>query len=362
LPQEDGGVSERHDEDAGKDPRSTDGFIARVRAAQLVDVARMVAWAAVGLVWLVVVLDLAGVLDVFGDEQIEPSAGSRVPGEYLYLDDERVDAYLGQLRGGLSPTEQRSISLTERREAQAGLDQVVQIGGTFERQERIDRTVESNAADRFFLLESELEARFTQVDDVGLRFKSILAPGDACKEISRLEEIKEGQILRILGANLRVPTYALALAKIAHADQFRPDDQEEVSPQRLAQLAREGQRGLKQLVKSLGTDPQLPFRLQIKKGGCQVFMPARYSKVFDAPSMLTGPITIVGKVVRRLTRREDAYFDVDTAIRWERALRQSAPRVRRLLGLDEVGVRKVVNSSATVDYPGLVLLPLAMYK
>jgi hypothetical protein len=36
--------------------------------------------------------------------------------------------------------------------------------------------------------------------------------------------------------------------------------------------------------------------------------------------------------------------------------------VRRLLHLDEVGIRKIVKGSATVEYPGLVLLPLAMYK
>jgi hypothetical protein len=36
--------------------------------------------------------------------------------------------------------------------------------------------------------------------------------------------------------------------------------------------------------------------------------------------------------------------------------------VRRMLGLGGVGIRDVVNSSATVHYPGLVLLPLAMYK
>jgi hypothetical protein len=357
-------MSERHDKDAGEVPSGKDGFIARARPG---DVARMVGWAAVGVVWLIVVLDLAGVLDVFGDEQIEPSAGSRVPGEYLYLDDERVDAYLGQLRGGLSLNEQRSISLTERHQAQAGLDQVVQIGASSERQETIDRTVESNAADRFFMLESELEARFTQGDEVGPRFKSILARRDACPEMRRLAEIKEGQILRIFGANLLVPTYALALAKVAHADQFRAEDQHEVPGKRLALLAREGQRGLKQLVESLGADPLLPFRLQIHpkqpKKGCQVFMPAQYSKVIDAPSMLTGPVTIVGKVVRRLTQQERTYFDVDTAIRWERALRRSTPRVRRLLGLDEVGmIRKAVNSSATVGYPGLVLLPLAIYK
>jgi hypothetical protein len=361
-------MSERHDEDADEVASGKDGFSARMHRARPADVARIVGWTAVGLVWLIVVLDLAGVLDVFGDEQIEPSSASRLPVEFLYLDDERVDAYLGQLRGGLSPTEQRSIRLTERHQAQAGFDQVVQLGGSTEHEETINRSVETNAADRFFLLESELEARFKDVDDVRLRFKSILAPRDACAEIRRLEEIKEGQILRILGANLRVPTYALALAKVAHADQFRPPGQDEVSPKQLARLAREGQRGLKRLVKStsLGADPRLPFWLQIHpnrpKKGCQVFMPAQYSKVIDAPSMLTGPVTVVGKVVRRLTRLEGTYVDVDSEVRWESALRRSGPRVRRLLGLDELGIRTVVNYSATVEYPGLVLLPLAIYK
>ena len=179
----------------------------------------------------------------------------------------------------------------------------------------------------------------------------------------RLTEIKEGQILRILGANLLVPTYALALAKVAHADQFRAEGQDEVPGRRLALLAREGQRGLKQLVETLGSDPLLPFWLQIKaKRGCQVFMPAQYSKVIDAPSMLTGPVTIVGKVVRRLTKSERKYFDVDTAVRWEGALRESTPGVRRTLGLNRRGLQQMVNATATVHFPGLVLLPLAIYK
>ena len=91
-------------------------------------------------------------------------------------------------------------------------------------------------------------------------------------------------------------------------------------------------------------------------------MPAQYSKVIDAPSMLTGPVTIVGKIVRRLTKLEKTYVDVDTEVRWEGALKRSGPRVRRLLGLDEVGIREVIHNSATVKYPGLVLLPLAIYK
>lgn len=352
-------MSDRPDEEAGA--RAEGGVLARLRAAGPVEVAWALVRAGVLVVTLIVALDLVGVLDVFGDEEIEPSSSSRLPEEYLYLDDERVDAYLGQLRGGLSPTEQRSLSLTKKIDARLGVEPVVQVGGNLERTESIERTVFLRAADRFFQLESELEARYTHVDDVGLEFMSIEAPTNACPEIEELKRIKEGQILRILGANLRVPTYALALAKVAHADQFQTDYQKKVSSQRLARLAREGQRGLKRFVKSLGADPQLPFWIQPRKG-CEVFMPARYSKVNDAPSMLTGPVTIVGKVVRRLTQREQKYFDVDTAVRWERALSKSAPGVKRTLGLNGGGIRQMVTSSATVHYPGLVLLPLAIYK
>jgi hypothetical protein len=54
-------------------------------------------------------------------------------------------------------------------------------------------------------------------------------------------------------------------------------------------------------------------------------LPARYFKVFDAPSMLTGPITIVGKVVRRLTRMERTYFHVDTAGTCTQTVRRTTP-------------------------------------
>ena len=113
-------MSEQHDKDAGAPGK--DGFIARMRAAGPVEVAWAVVRAGVLLVSLIVALDLVGVLDVFGDEQIEPSSGSRLPQEFLYLDDERVDAYLGQLRGGLSPTEQRSLSLTKKIDARLGVE------------------------------------------------------------------------------------------------------------------------------------------------------------------------------------------------------------------------------------------------
>jgi hypothetical protein len=339
-------MQERRDEDAGRPGQ----------------VLWKVLQAAVLVVTLLVALDIIGVLDVFGDEELEPRSSAKLPGEYLYLDEERVDAYLGQLRGGLSSTEQQSVSLTEDRNATVGVDPV-QIGASVERKEVRERTVSPRAADRFFELESELESRFAHADDPDVRFMEMEAAENACGEIKRLVNIKEGQILRITGANLRVPTYALALAKVAHADQFLHPEQERVRSKRLTRLALESQPGLKRFVDRLGADPLLPFRLKIRrKPHCEVFMPARYLAVKDAPSLLTGPVTIVGKVVRRLTRKEKTYFDVDTAVRYERALEQSGPGVMRTLGLDELGVREVVNNSATIRYPGLVLLPLAIYK
>ncbi len=348
------------DDDANAFARAKSWLIPRLRAIRPSDVLR----AAVVGVTLIVALDLLGVVDVFGDKEIEPSSAERLPGEFLYLDDERVDAYLGQLRGGLSETEQRSISLTESRDAQLGVEQVVQVGGNVERKEVIERTVSSRAADRFYILETELAAQFGEAGSAIPRFKRLEAKRPGCEEITRLERIKEGQILRITGAQLLVPTYALALARVAHADQFLGPYQEEVPRERLSRLAGDSQPGLKRFVESLGADPRVPFRLKIKgtAGPCHVFMPARYSKLIDAPSLLTGPMTVVGKVVRRLTKIEPQYFDVDTAVRYERALTESSAAVRRTLGLDPATMLDDVNSSATVDYPGLVVLPLAMYK
>jgi hypothetical protein len=343
-------MEERRDEDAGT-------------AARAAHVAWRVVQAGVLLVAFIVALDILGVVDVFNGDEREPSSSSRLPGEYLYLDDERVDAYLSQLQGGLSRSERRSTTSTEEQQAQLGSGPVVQVGGKTGQQEVSERTLFTQAADRFFELEGELESRFTHAQDVDLRFMEMEAAENACGEIKRLVNIKEGQILRITGANLRVPTYALALAKVAHADQFRPPSQPPVPSKELARLALESQPGLRRFVKRLGPDPGLPFRLKImRRPRCEVFMPARYSKVRDAPSLLTGPVTIVGKVVRRLTMKEKHYFDVDTAVRWERALEQSGRGVRRTLGIDGVGVRRVVNASAAIDWPGLVLLPLAIYK
>jgi hypothetical protein len=75
-----------------------------------------------------------------GASEIDSDArqADRLPGEYLYLDDERVLAYLGQLRGGVSASEERSMTSSSQKEAKLGVSEVVQIGGTL-KEERTRR-------------------------------------------------------------------------------------------------------------------------------------------------------------------------------------------------------------------------------
>jgi hypothetical protein len=313
----------------------------------------------------VVLLQLVGVVDIFEDDDSDPvtePVTHRLPGEHLYLDDERVDAYLGQLRGGLADTEQQSVSVKRTRNAQLALQQVVQVGASVEEQQVVERTVSSRAADRFYILEAELKSRFGESEHVGFRFRRVRANAQGCRQIARGAVIKPGQIIRITGAHLRVPTYALALAKVAHAAQFLASHQaDRVAPEALSQLAERRQESLGRFVKGFGQDPRLPFRLHIGES-CTVFLPARYSKLVDAPSLLTGQVTVVGKVVRTLAGEGKTYFDVETAARYGRAVQDADTEIQEVLGLSGADARELVNESARVGAPALVVVPLAIYK
>jgi hypothetical protein len=311
-------------------------------------------------------LDFFGIVEGFGedDEPVAagPPTGHRLPGEHLYLDDERVDAYLSQLRGGLAETERQSVSVRRTRNAELALQQVVQVGASLEEQQSVERTISSRAADRFYLLEAELMSRFGQSKHMAFRYRRVRSSSAGCRQIRRDVVIRPGQIIRITGAHLRVPTYALALAKVAHAAQFLASHQaERVSPEALSQLAENRQEELVAFVERFGADPHLPFRIEVG-GSCTVFLPARYSKLVDAPSLLTGQVTVVGKVVRTLAGEGKTYFDVETAARYGRAVQDAAPAVQNVLGLASGDSRDVVNESARVAAPALVVLPLAIYK
>ena len=71
----------------------------------------------------------------------------------------------------------------------------------------------------------------------------------------------------------------------------------------------------------------------------------------------------MGKIVRLvLGRGENYYFDVETAARYGRAVREANPAVMRALALAGPQADAVVDASARVQSPALVVLPIAIYK
>jgi hypothetical protein len=93
-------MSERPDRGTARDANGLRATLEGARA-----VGTLVVKGAVLFATGVVLLELAGVIDVLDEDQGAPLQAQRLPAEFLYLDDERVDAYLGQLRGGLAPSE-----------------------------------------------------------------------------------------------------------------------------------------------------------------------------------------------------------------------------------------------------------------
>lgn len=327
------------------------------------------------VVAVVVLLDLFGISNPLGDEsslKAERTA-NRLPAEYLYLDDERVDAYLGQLEGGLAPSEARSSTSAREDRATAGTAEIAQVGRTVRQEETVSREVSLKAADRYYRLESIFRQHFGTATNTGkdVAFHQMTANGKGCDGLARLGKLPEGEIVRILGAALEVPTYALALAKVAHAPQYAAPVQRysdfRVSRAGLAKLARHYQRGLARYVQGFGDDPRLLLRMTIAASGegqppCTVLMPVRYSKLADAPSLLSGAVTVVGKVVRHLSPRRSKYFDVEADVTYGNAVRTAGGPIKQTLGLEGKLGKNAVASSATARYPGLVVLPIAMYK
>jgi hypothetical protein len=333
-----------------------------------------VAFVALTFVTVVVLLDIFGVIHPFSSSGDTTARPARLPAEFLYLDDERVDAYLSQLSGGLAETEARTSSTTRSRRGSLGAQEVVQLGGEFTEHETVQQTVLPRAADRYYMLETQLASQFGQTSGGELFAQEPANRAPGCTRIANPKAIHDGQFIRFTGARVRVPTYALALAKVAHAEPFlvpaqgphiRSADGLSDFRTRLSALAARSRKPLRTYVKTFGRDPRIPFRLEVPAASgdpCQVFLPIRYSKLTEAPSLLTGYITVVGKVIRRLTKREPLYYDAETVVTYGRALRQARPNVRDALAVNGKAGSEAVVASATTEYPGLVVLPLAMYK
>jgi len=92
-----------------------------------------------------------------------------------------------------------------------------------------------------------------------------------------------------------------------------------------------------------------------KPRGVDLLFPVRLSALSSEPTLLSGPVTIVGKLVRSV-RPHDEYVDQPSLAEFEVATRA----VDDAYG-DEA-LSGELASDATVLAPGAVILPIAIYK
>jgi hypothetical protein len=283
--------------------------------------------AAVAAVFLIVV-GAAGALVIRqhwgrdgGSDFFSAGASNRPPGEYLYLDSVRVSAYLSQLENGLSESELRTLSRTESAEVgTAGA--LVKAGGTLQSTHSQQATVTPTAASLFYRLESRLTDRgWLRSVDVDAPFAAFSAP------LFGPEAAQEGQFVELKNCLLRLPAFARVYPGL------RPKT------------------------------PALPLTLlvgEVKGDHAELLFPIAYAALANEPSLFSTRLTVVGKLVRKVSPGL-TYVDVVTKAAFTHSL-ASHKRLLKRLHLPPATLTRQFTAAVSVHGPGAVILPIAILK
>jgi len=307
-----------------------------------------------------------------------PPSADLLPGDYLYLDDERVDAYLGQLELGRYANETRSSTTTRKRQASVDAKGVIQVGATGEEQESVQRVATATATDRFYRFLGRLTSQFSgalNLGEDGYLTLDLSGPYEELLEGAKATD--EGLFVRLDNARLKVPAYARAFPRLLYARQSTREGTPRIKASTLTRLVAQQRTSLNRYLRRVGSDALVPAVAYVPDpggdGGYTFFVPLRYSKLVDSPSLLSGRVTVVGKVVRQVqlpddpaspARYDDYYFDPQLALTYRRALAGIPRPVRIALGIPRSRRRQrtIVSETVSVRPPGMLVQPVAIFK
>jgi hypothetical protein len=149
----------------------------------------LAAIAAVAIFWLIPSVRSGG-------EPEEPNFPANGPAEFLYLDSDRVIAYLAQFNGGIFTSEQLTHKLTQAENGKASLGGVLELEGGSSQEEMVARQITPTAAANYIDLLAKLEDLREGLKTVGL--------GRFDRDIHGLTE---GQFVVFRTHSLRPPAY-----------------------------------------------------------------------------------------------------------------------------------------------------------
>jgi hypothetical protein len=303
------------------------------------------------------------------------------PPDYVYLDNARVVLYLGQMEGGLSASEKLTEQLTQNRNATLAASGF-QLGGSSDESSARERIVTPTATARFYRLLDRLQANeYLHTVDAALKPKALAGA---------FATIPEGTFVRLHNCMLRIPPYVQfgqlwrashgAMSDIETAFALGGESPETMLAVEAARIQSPGgpksatgtgaiafPAGTRRRLAAAGTslarlvrrNPRVPMSCgetaNPQPAGLDMLFPVRLGELSPERSLLAGPVTVVGKVVRVVRRPDDAYVDSASL-----ALFQKPVETAAMFGgaIGEGGLE----ADVTVLPPGAVILPIAIYK
>jgi hypothetical protein len=305
------------------------------------------------------------------------------PAEFLYLDTERVGAYLAQVNGGTFDSEKLTSKLTRSLNAKLALEGVGEAGGSNTQESAVERVVTPTAASSYFALFAALEQEDEEkggLRPIGLRYFE--------EDVSRLDQ---GRFVSFRTTALLSPIYLNAYLAVKHANTLTA-----IFPKSATHRA-----SAEAFFEELGENPRVVFTLQpadltqpIDSGKRKPFtylLPMSAQQLTDERSLLKyggGKFTVMGKVVRIFPERtrdhRPAYVDSATLETWQNPLRRAPgellcrtePRCAKLVREEDLGRAKrrkaieasrariltALNTQTAIDRRGAVIIPVAIYK
>jgi hypothetical protein len=315
-----------------------------------------------------------------------------LPAEFLYLDNERVGAYLAQLNGGIAKSERLTETLRNEESAKVSGQNFFEVGASAQRENFIERQVTPTAAANFFRLLAILLQQ-EKLEEVSV---------DTLRDFAGLGE---GTFVRFTSHDLRTPIYANSYLVVRQAGTlkalFPTAGAEELEREEI--LARRA--NAKSYAHQVGPNPRIVFTLtphqtrMERRGGrddkdesIKFLLPVRYRQLTDERSLIKdggGRFTVVGKLVRmfhkrpkyRLGHSPPSYVDSATRETWTKPLERvpgplleysshkcspaSAGEGPSAMGgegtLDSCVISRLAEQTQIPD-GGAVILPIAIYK
>lgn len=334
---------------------------------------------AVGVLWLVL---SGGGSSATASFQVSPGIS---PVVFPYLDNGQIASYLAQLQGGAATTEQLSRQATVSKNASVGANGVG-VGGSASQESTAELSLTVTNQSRFTSLLDLLQAD---------GFLHTIDTGASDHVVSReFAAVPAGTFVKLTYCTLTLPTYVqdeerwraarghVQVATVyggegdlstensafyaALADRTRAEGKRwrnlglplvpEGAHPRNVRLARVE---MNRLVRRVGTNPRVPLSSCSPSGydprKPDLLMPIRLGTFTANQTALSGPVTVVAKVMLRVRRVGKPYVDLASLQQWAGASIWTG-NLPNGIGKTEL------MDDATVLAPGYVLQPIAIYK